>query len=73
MNLPRLTITATLTFAVLVGGHASAQDEAALFAAVQNSDLAAARAALAAGVRTIFRGLRRTRSRHGTACCARRC
>lgn len=50
MNLPRLTITATLTFAVLVGGHALAQDEAALFAAVQNSDLAAARAALDAGV-----------------------
>lgn len=50
MNISRLTAAATLTVAVLVGGHALAQDEAALFAAVQNSDLAAARAALDAGV-----------------------
>ncbi len=49
MNLSRLAALASLTVAVVASDHVLAQDAEALFAAVQNSDLAAARAALDAG------------------------
>ena len=49
MNLRRLAATGTLAVVVLAANTALAQDAQALFAAVQDSDLAAVRAALDAG------------------------
>jgi len=49
MTLSRFAAAATLTVAVLASSSAGAQDSDALFTAVQNSDVAAARAALDAG------------------------